>query len=114
MSQNRKWLAVIYSLSTEAYVAVYSVDAYGDLSPVATSTSIGVAAFNGVAISEPCPRLCTSFCPASDEMLAGAQGLAGITQRVLRSEPASVLAWPPKVQRAFTVARRALKRAPRG
>ncbi len=52
VSQDRKWLAVIYSVGTEAYVAVYCVDAYGDLSPVATSTSIGVAAFNGVAISQ--------------------------------------------------------------
>jgi len=52
VSHDRKWLAVIYSAAGEAYVAVFAIDAYGDLSPVATSDSIGVAAFNGVAISE--------------------------------------------------------------
>jgi hypothetical protein len=52
VSPDHKWLAVIYAVSTEAYVAVFSIDAYGDLSPVATSNAIGVAGFNGVAISE--------------------------------------------------------------
>jgi len=33
-------------------VAVFRIDAYGDLTPVATSSAIGVAAFNGVAISQ--------------------------------------------------------------
>lgn len=52
VSPDRHWLAVIYSTGGNAYVAVFSIDSYGDLSPVATSNSIGVAAFNGVAISE--------------------------------------------------------------
>jgi hypothetical protein len=52
VSSDSKWLAVIYSADGEAYVAVFAIDAYGDLSPVATSNSIGVAAFSGVAISE--------------------------------------------------------------
>jgi hypothetical protein len=33
-------------------IAVFSIDAYGDLTDVVTSNSIGVAAFNGVAISQ--------------------------------------------------------------
>jgi len=52
VSRNRKWLAVIYTAGGDAYVAVFAIDAYGDLTPVATSNSIGVAAFNGVAISQ--------------------------------------------------------------
>jgi len=52
VSHDRKWLAVIYSVGTEAFVAVFSTDSYGDLSLAATSSSIGVASFNGVAISE--------------------------------------------------------------
>ncbi len=31
VSHDRKWLAVIYSVSTEAFVAVFSIDSYGDL-----------------------------------------------------------------------------------
>jgi len=52
VSPDGKLLAVIYSADGEAYVAVFSIDRYGDLTPVATSSSIGVASFNGVAISE--------------------------------------------------------------
>jgi hypothetical protein len=52
VSPDGKWLAVIYSADSEAYVAVYSIDSYGDLTSVATSSSIGVASFSGVAISE--------------------------------------------------------------
>jgi hypothetical protein len=52
VSPDRHWLAVIYTISTEAYVAVFSIDTYGDLAPVAASSPIGVASFNGVAISE--------------------------------------------------------------
>jgi hypothetical protein len=52
VSPDGKWLAVIYSADGEAYVAVYSIDSYGDLTAVATSSSVGVAAFNGVAFSE--------------------------------------------------------------
>ena len=52
VSADKKWLAVIYSAAGNGYVAVYSIDGYGDLSPVATSSPIGVATFNGVAISE--------------------------------------------------------------
>jgi len=51
VSPDGKWLAVIYSASGEAYVAVFSIDRYGDLTPVATSSSMGVAAFSGVAFS---------------------------------------------------------------
>ncbi len=54
VSHDGKWLAVIYT-STDgsgARVAVFSIDSYGDLSPVATSSPIGVDAFNGVAISQ--------------------------------------------------------------
>jgi hypothetical protein len=52
VSPDRKWLAVIYAAGGDAFVAVFAIDSYGDLTPVATSNSIGVAAFNGVAISE--------------------------------------------------------------
>ncbi|MGB7436805.1 MAG: hypothetical protein WBR26_26600 [Candidatus Acidiferrum sp.] len=52
VSHDRKWLAIIYSAGGEAYAAVFAIDAYGDLTPVATSKSIGVAAFSGVAFSE--------------------------------------------------------------
>jgi hypothetical protein len=51
VSRDGKWLAVIYSAGGEAYLSVFSIDSFGDLSPVATSNSIGVAAFSGVAIS---------------------------------------------------------------
>jgi hypothetical protein len=52
VSPDRKWLAVIYSASGDAHVAVFSIDTYGDLALAATSTSVGVASFNGVAFSE--------------------------------------------------------------
>ena len=52
VSRDRKWLAVIYTSGSNAYVAVFRIDAYGDLRPLATSSSIGVASFSGVAFSE--------------------------------------------------------------
>ena len=52
VSADKKWLAVIYSAAGNGYVAVFSIDGYGDLTAVATSSPIGVATFNGVAISE--------------------------------------------------------------
>lgn len=52
VSKDGKWLAVIYSANGSGYVAVFAIDKYGDLTPEATSSPIGVAAFNGVAISE--------------------------------------------------------------
>ena len=52
VSRDRKWLAVIYTAGGEGYVTVFAIDAYGDLTPVATSNPINVAAFNGVAISQ--------------------------------------------------------------
>lgn len=52
VSKDRKWLAVIYSANGSGYVAVFSIDAYGDLTPEATSSPVGVPTFNGVAISE--------------------------------------------------------------
>lgn len=52
VSADKKWLAVIYSAGGSAYVAVFSIDVYGDLAPAATSSPVGVAGFSGVAISE--------------------------------------------------------------
>jgi hypothetical protein len=52
VSADKKWLAVIYSAGGSAYVAAYGIDAYGDLTPAATSSPVGVAGFSGVAISE--------------------------------------------------------------
>ncbi len=52
VSPDKRWLAVIYSTGGSAYVAVFGIDVYGDLTPVATSAAIGVASFSGVAISE--------------------------------------------------------------
>jgi hypothetical protein len=52
VSADRKLLAVIYTVGTDAHVAVFSIDVYGDLAPLATSNAIGVPSFNGVAISE--------------------------------------------------------------
>ena len=52
VSPDKRWLAVIYTSGGQAYVAVFSIDGHGDLTHVATSNSIGVASFNGVAISE--------------------------------------------------------------
>ncbi len=52
VSRDHKWLAVIYTAGGEGYVSVFAIDKYGDLTPVATSNSVGVAAFNGVAISQ--------------------------------------------------------------
>lgn len=52
VSPDGKWLAVIYSASGNGYVAVFSIDAYGDLSPVATSSPIGIPGFSGVAFSQ--------------------------------------------------------------
>jgi hypothetical protein len=52
VSRDNKWLAVIYTAGGSGYVAVFAIDTYGDLTPAATSSPIGVAGFNGVAISE--------------------------------------------------------------
>ena len=52
VSPDRKWLAVIYAAGSDAYVAVFAIDGHGDLTPVATSSPIGVASFSGVAISQ--------------------------------------------------------------
>jgi len=52
VSRDRNWLAVIYTAGGNAYVSVFAIDSHGDLTPVATSSSIGVASFNGVAISQ--------------------------------------------------------------
>src|SRR5882762_2833084 len=52
VSRDGKWLAVIYSAGGSGYVAVYAIDAYGDLTPAATSSPVGVAGFSGAAISE--------------------------------------------------------------
>jgi hypothetical protein len=52
VSGDKKLLAVIYTASNSAYVAVFSIDSYGDLTLLATSSPVGVSAFDGVAISE--------------------------------------------------------------
>jgi hypothetical protein len=52
VSPDRKWLAVIYAVGSDAYVAVFAIDGHGDLTPAATSSPIGVASFSGVAISQ--------------------------------------------------------------
>jgi 6-phosphogluconolactonase (cycloisomerase 2 family) len=52
VSADHRWLAVIYSAGSDAYVAVFAIDDYGDLTPEATSNPIGVASFSGVAISQ--------------------------------------------------------------
>jgi hypothetical protein len=52
VSHDGKWLAVIYSAGGDAHVGVFSIDDYGDLTPAATSGSVGVAAFSGVAFSD--------------------------------------------------------------
>ena len=52
VSKDRKWLAVIYSANGSGYVAVFAIDRYGDLTAEASSQPIGVAVFNGVAVSE--------------------------------------------------------------
>jgi hypothetical protein len=52
VSHDKKWLAVIYSAAGDAHIAVFSIGAYGDLTAAATSPSVGVAAFSGVAFSE--------------------------------------------------------------
>ena len=52
VSRDGQWLAVIYSVGSNASVAVFSIDRYGDLTQVATSSAPGVASFSGVAFSE--------------------------------------------------------------
>jgi hypothetical protein len=52
VSRDGRWLAVIYSAGGDAHVGVFSIDAYGDLTAAATSGSVGVAAFSGVAFSD--------------------------------------------------------------
>ena len=51
VSADKRWLAVIYSVAGNGYVAVFKVDHYGNLTAVATSESLGIT-FNGVAISQ--------------------------------------------------------------
>ena len=54
VSPDGQWLAVIYTAGGEGYIAVFSIDAYGDLTPVATSPSSAnlPATISGVAFSE--------------------------------------------------------------
>jgi hypothetical protein len=52
VSRDGKWLAVIYTAVDGGHIAVYSIDAYGDLTPAASTGAIGVASFNGVAFSQ--------------------------------------------------------------
>lgn len=53
VSKDGKWLAVIHSANDNGYVDAFAIDKYGDPTPEATSSPIGVPAFCGVAISEP-------------------------------------------------------------
>lgn len=52
VSADGAWLAVIYTAGDGAHVAVFSIDAYGDLTLAATSPAVGVTAFDGVAFSQ--------------------------------------------------------------
>ena len=52
VSADGKWLAVIYAATDGGHIAVFSIDAYGDLAPAATTAAIGFASFNGVAFSQ--------------------------------------------------------------
>lgn len=52
VSADRKWLAVIYTVGSDGYVAVFSIDGHGDLTAVATSSPIDAATISGVAISQ--------------------------------------------------------------
>ena len=52
VSDDQKWLAVIYAAGSDAHVSLFSIDEYGDLTHVATSNAIGVTAFSGVAFSQ--------------------------------------------------------------
>jgi hypothetical protein len=54
VSRDKSWLAVIYTAAdgSGGRIALYSIDDYGDLTLVATSSPVGVAGFNGVAISQ--------------------------------------------------------------
>jgi len=52
VSADGNWLAVIYTAADGAHVAVFSIDAYGDLTLAATSPAVGVPAFDGVAFSQ--------------------------------------------------------------
>jgi hypothetical protein len=54
VSRDQSWLAVIYTAAdgSGGQIALYSIDDYGDLTLMATSSPIAVAAFSGVAISQ--------------------------------------------------------------
>ena len=54
VSRDAKWLAVIYTAAdgSGGRIALFAIDIYGDLSLAATSNPVGVASFNGVAISQ--------------------------------------------------------------
>jgi hypothetical protein len=52
VSADRRWLAVIFTEADGAHIAVFSIDYYGDLTPVATTMPVGISAFDGVAFSQ--------------------------------------------------------------
>jgi len=52
VSADGRWLAAIYTADGAGFVAVFSIDDYGDLTAVATSAATGIAAYSGVAISQ--------------------------------------------------------------
>ena len=54
VSRDGRWLAVIFTASdgSGGRISVFSIDRYGDLTFAATSDSVGIASFNGVAFSQ--------------------------------------------------------------
>lgn len=54
VSPDMKWFAAIYTATdgSGAHVALFSIDSFGDLSPLGTSPAVGVTAFDGVAFSQ--------------------------------------------------------------
>ena len=52
VSPDGNWLAVIYTAADGAHVAVFAIDAKGDLKQMTVSPAIGAASFSGVAFSQ--------------------------------------------------------------
>jgi hypothetical protein len=54
VSHDGKWLAVIFTAAdgSGGRISVFSIDSFGDLTLAATSDSVGIASFNGVAFSQ--------------------------------------------------------------
>ena len=54
VSADRKWFAAIYTATdgSGAHIALFSIDGFGDLTLLATSPTVGVTSFDGVAFSQ--------------------------------------------------------------